>query len=93
MLVLEELRESEINPYVDNNDLLFNFKCLVDEKNLEKKDRNNFLTEQFKQKLKVVKQLLNNLGFNNFMDIKTELDNDTLRERFFKIRINNMQKL
>ena len=56
MLVVDTLEEKPLKPFVFNNELIYNFKCLVDDKNI--KQRENFRTREHIHKTTIVKVFL-----------------------------------
>jgi len=88
LLAIDCLDADELKPFVYNPDLLYNFKCLVDDSNMNVND--NFKTKQHKEKVHIIRNMLKQLGFDNIMDNK-QIDKATLRGNFFNMGIDQQK--
>jgi len=88
LLAIDCLDADELKPFVYNPDLLYNFKCLVDDSNMNADD--NFKAKQHKGKMHNIRSMLKHLGFDNLMDDR-HIDNVTLRHNFFNMEIDQQK--
>jgi hypothetical protein len=83
MLAVDTLDDVNIKPFVYNDDLIYNFTCLADDKIIRQRD--NFKTEQHIDRVKIVRELITNLGFVGLLDSEG-IDEATFNTNFESIK-------
>ena len=86
LLNVDQLSKDMIKPFL-YDDIVHKFKTLIDDTNLDLK--NNLQTKQDAEKVKYACLFIKNIGFNNCIDNKTQLNADTIISNFKNNFVNN----